>query len=282
MEKNDIVKTKQLRMANKLIYCLVVITLLSYSCRTIKENDFAVRSPLGTNLPLLQGNVDVKNLSEQFSYGRLRISGYYDGVIIVRNDIDSLKMFVTDKDFFFHEQKASSTADSSGVFIEDESFNTIDFNMNPDKYFTRVKFIPDERVSDVMKLFSNEFKIGGDNIDTVPIGNIKLEIVSFKEKRNLFFTIFSIWTLCIPSLAGVPINQINSDIELQLTIYNSNNEPIGKYDGKGHGTAFIAMYWGYGGDAWRKSALVAVSNAMTMAKSEIDKDKDRLIHELEK
>ncbi len=79
---------------------------------------------------------------------------------------------------------------------------------------TQKIFIPEERVYDIIKLFASEINNNINDTDTIKHGVIKLELLSFKEKRNPLMMFFSVWTLCIPSLVGVPITSIRTNLEI--------------------------------------------------------------------
>lgn len=145
---------------------------------------------------------------------------------------------------------------------------------NPEYYRTEAKFVPEIRVYDIIKLFSKVAYGNGLVARQDYIGSIELELLSFKEKRSIGLTIFSLWTLCVPSLLGVPINNIKTELKIKVSIFNRKGEVIKTYVSDGFGNAFIAMYWGYGEDAWRKSVINAFNDAFEPINMQIDTDKE--------
>lgn len=240
-------------------YCLVFSCLLVCSCRTLKERDFTVNESLPTIIPPLEGRVDLYNLKQNISFGTVKLSGYYNGIMKVPQESDSVI-----------------------IIIEDPNFNKRDQRMNPDIYYTKAEYKPDARINDIIRLFAKEVNGSSSQQDTLKRGTIQLEILSYKEKKNVLLTIFSIWTLCVPTLIGVPLNSINSSVDIQVTIFNQQKQSIGKFKASGNGTAYIAMYWGYGSDAHRKSAMIAFSDAMVSIKEQIKNNKNQLTSELTK
>lgn len=235
------------------ICCLIAICYFISSCRTLKKTDFIAHEPMTTLLPPLQGEVNLYNLRDNISFGYVKLSGHYNGILKITEYFDSLRIIIEDKNF---KKKAA--------------------RMYPELYYTNIQYSPDERVNDMIKMFSNE--ING-NIQQTAIhnnGTIQLQLLSFKERKNPLLTFFSIWTLCVPTLIGVPLNSINTTLEIQVTISNLRNETLATYKASGYGSAFIAMYWGYGSDAQRKSALAAFANAMTSIKEQIRNNKNEL------
>ena len=254
----------------------LMFLFFAFGCKTIKEKDFQVSKPtLGTILPKIQTSIDLKNLKQKISYGDIKLTGYYDGVIKIKQDPDSNNLILVDRAVYLSEQKTNVNSDSIKIMIEDRNFKLKDYRMNPDKYYTKATFIQEERVNDFVKLVSSEMKRTAES-DSTMNGNIQVELLSFKEKRNALLTFFSAWSLCIPALIGAPITCVKTTLELQVTIYNKENQNIGIYKAKGIGRAWIAMYWGYGSDCWRKSSLLALKNVMDKIKADIEKDRESI------
>ncbi len=143
-------------------------------------------------------------------------------------------------------------------------------------YDLTLEYIPEKRIYDILKVYASEVKNNIIDTTSQPYGSIQLDLISFNEKRNIFLTFFSLWTLCVPSLIGIPISSIKTELEIQITICDINKNVIKKYKGAGTGLSYIAMYWGYGEDAWRKSAIEAFKDAMKDIRTQIIKDKDEL------
>ncbi|PKM63612.1 MAG: hypothetical protein CVU96_07030 [Firmicutes bacterium HGW-Firmicutes-20] len=83
-------------MKLKIVFIHLVLSTLIISCRTIREKDFIVTNPLGDLLPPMEGNIDLFNLKDKISYGEVKISGRYNGIIQIRKNADSLNIFIYD------------------------------------------------------------------------------------------------------------------------------------------------------------------------------------------
>ncbi len=232
-------------------HTLLVLLLSSFlcSCKTIKERDFSIDKPISKIVPPLRGSIDIANLKKLISYGSLRVSGYYDGYYKINKDFDTIS-----------------------VLVIDPTIRNSELRTNPERYETRVTFSEDKRVSDIIKLFSKEVYGDSTASGNSTFGDIEFELISFKEKKNPLLAFFSIWTLCIPSLVGVPVNYIKTSLEIEVKITDKEKARAFKYKAKAKGIAFIAMYWGYGDDAVRKSNLSAYKNAMKSIKTQIQND----------
>lgn len=148
-------------MSRIFIYFSIVTYYFVCGCRTLKESDFIVNESLTTLIPPLQGTVDLNNLKANIPFGNVKLSGHYNGILKVNQDFDSMK-----------------------IVIEHENFSQKDQRLNPDLYYSKAEYLPDERINDMIKLFSREVNSKTSQTDTSFCGTIKLDILSFKEKRN--------------------------------------------------------------------------------------------------
>ncbi len=171
-----------------------------------------------------------------------------------------------------------------GIIFSDK---TVEYETLGDRIFDsivdiKIKYYPDKRVEDILKIYLGEVKTNISNSDQSPEGLIQLDLIYFKERRNIVLVIFNTWTLFMTTLLGVPATSVTTIMEIKITIRDVNNQILKSYSGKGKGkgTAFVAMYWGYGEDAWRKSAIVAFKKSMDIIKSQIAKDQKQLILKL--
>ena len=130
----------------------------------------------------------------------------------------------------------------------------------------------DKRTNDGIEIFRYDVEnnISLKSADTS--GYILCDITSCKIGRNPTFNIICSYLFYLPSLIDFPSTVIHTSIELRATIYNKDHKFIKSYYGHGKGTACVAMYWGYGVDCSRKSSLIAIKNAMTEIKANINSD----------
>lgn len=236
------------------IITLILLLVVTFGCRTIKESDFKKPDEDAlSEFSNFEPVVDIENLKENISYGKVNVSGYYTG---------SLKLV--------------EKFDSAYVLVIDESVRRKDVYADREKYQTEAIYVPEIRVYDMIKQFSKEFVHTSSNNSSDKNGSVYLKIISFKEKRNAALTFFSIWTLGIPALVGIPFSYIKTDLSIEVSIYNQKEKLIKSYLAEGNGIAYIAMYWGYGNDAWRKSSMNAFSDAMQEIKSQIKNDENSI------
>lgn len=144
-------------------------------------------------------------------------------------------------------------------------------------------FKPDfSRKQDAITLFNREVK---ENI-TNPYGDVKGSIVcKIAGESSVLggygWAVLSGFTFFIPNLLGMPIGNYHTSLDLDVEIYNTSNKLIGSYNAIGNSKIWCAMYYGYShGSAYRKSNIDAFKLAMKDIKSQIEKDSERLIKEL--
>lgn len=163
--------------------------------------------------------------------------------------------------------------------IEVEKLTTHMYGVNSD---ISIKYIPDKRIIDIIKAFSNDIKRNIIDTNLKTIGSIHLNIMSFKEAKSNGLMFLSAWLFFTPNLLGFPLSEIKTDMIIQIQIKDSNDKTIKTYESKGAGKSYIAMYWGYGEDAQRKSTILAFQDAMSNIKLQILNDKNELKEMLEK
>ncbi|MEP7263164.1 MAG: hypothetical protein ABI772_01630 [Bacteroidota bacterium] len=117
-------------------------------------------------------------------------------------------------------------------------------------------------------------------IDSAQKGIALLEINYFAETRDPFFNILSLLTASIPNFLGMPYGNVMTDIEINLSIKDFKNNTIKSYSATGNANTYIGLYWSYGGDAKRKSAIEAFKVAMEEIKVKIITDSGWLKNQL--
>lgn len=98
-----------------------------------------------------------------------------------------------------------------------------------------------------------------------------------KERDGFGWFYFSSLTLYTLNLIGFPLMAISRDIEVEVRIVDLQGRLIGKYKGRGDGSAVIALYYGYDNpSANRKVMHESVSEALMQIRSKVRKDAERL------
>lgn len=255
-----------------LLFLFLLITVF-HSCKTIKETDFVSDAPIENKLPALVPTLDIYNLEKNISFGYIKITGDKTGYFTLDSTL-SLDSFVSIMGPDEGILEMDFPADSLEYYIRNKKAIIRYKMLNPDEDIElKCQLIPDERVNDLIRLYGVEVNNNLCVQESNAWGYCDLEILSLKEKRNPFLAGFSAITLCVPALLGAPIQSLKTTIEIKICIYDSKNRVIETYTAKGKGVSFIALYWGYfSDDGWRKSLLLAFSDAMSQIKQSIERD----------
>ena len=114
-------------------------------------------------------------------------------------------------------------------------------------------------------------------------GSINCRAVVGKERRPRTWLVISGLTLCIPNLFGMPFGSSTAELQIEVTIFDGNNNIAGRYTSDIHKQkSYMAMYWGYSeSDVYRKNARFVFTACMEDIKQQISRDYDRLIRTLQ-
>lgn len=236
---------------NRTLAVFLVVSTVFAGCRTVRDIDFVSEQPLANQLPPLEVVVDIDNLKEQISPGSIRLTGYYDEVITKVENTDT-------------------------VIIYNENFDRYDYEADPSRYHTEAVYTPDPRVRDFIKIVSSEFNKSDQSFLNTPDAEVYVELLSFESKQDAFLTFLTVWTLGVPALVGFPVTVVTTNLEVQMTFTDASGSEVGKFSASAKGSAPMAMYWGFGKDAKRKSAINAMKNALKYLKTDIEADRERL------
>lgn len=168
----------------------------------------------------------------------------------------------------------------NGVLSNQDYYNGIKISDMSHRYTFNIE-TRDARVGDALKAYS--IFINDQICDTNRVkeyGKAKIGIVSYKEKKNAFWTFVSVWTLCSVNFLGFPLREVSTELEVNISIIDNQGNFVKNYIGKGKGLAYLAMYWGYGEDVRRKASLDAFNMAFTKIQNEITNDIDYLNNKL--
>ncbi len=229
----------------------LLLSSLFFSCKTIKESDYyrdtASHSPFMHDI---EGVANIDSLSNVIPYGGVNVSGY------------QIKKYEKPED---HKYSSGSKDNIKNGYFR-----------NNEIYYTKDGFIPDIRIFDIIKAFSNEVNSINLTTDSSVKGTIEMKILKFEKRKNLGFFFANAFFAFIPSFLGVPITKYTTNIKVQIIVKALNNKEIKTYTANGVGENYVAMYWGYGKDIGRKSALTAFANAMESIVGEMEKDEEYL------
>jgi hypothetical protein len=139
--------------------------------------------------------------------------------------------------------------------------------------------IKEDIEKDILKAFTTDVRKNIIVNNDKKQGYILLQFKYFSTNNSSFLLPYfsALGTLC---LIGFPFTYIKTELEIKLTISDKKDNIINFYTGDGKGTAFVAMYWGYGNDVYRKSTIIAFKNAMENIRQQISNDKQMLTERL--
>jgi hypothetical protein len=140
----------------------------------------------------------------------------------------------------------------------------------------------DQALEDVFHLFDNEL---GDNINQGAgprYGHARFKLLHYNRRNPGWgWIIPSVGTLWTANLLGMPMSNIQSDVELQLEITDADGKMLVGYSAPGTGKAKVAMYYGYtSSQAVRKANLLALKDAMIHIKQKLAADVPMLTERL--
>jgi hypothetical protein len=140
----------------------------------------------------------------------------------------------------------------------------------------------DERLVDAKAII----KYAAGNIlshDAQTKGSIKFEMTSSKYHRvcNLCLFLPSVLSFGTLNLIGYPFEGKSMELNFAATVFGRDGNFIARYDRTGQNTGWVAFYYGYDRkDALSAAVAGAVSNAITLLITDIQKDSDTILSKL--
>lgn len=105
---------------------------------------------------------------------------------------------------------------------------------------------------------------------------------SIRRTELKALSILSSMTLGTLNLLGLPVAKKVMEIQLEVDIYNLNNELVQRYTGTSRAQAFIALYYGYDSkDAKEKVITDSTLKALEDIRSQIQNDAQELVNLLD-
>lgn len=156
------------------------------------------------------------------------------------------KPFVKDTSLFLGDSLSLVVTQSSA---EDRFYDSIPvLDISKDRCLEIIEVIS----QDLPELYPENF---GDK-------KLRFTITGYHEKSNLPLKIFTAWSLGIPCLLGIPANSVSNFIEIKTEWLDKSGKLISSTLSQGQCTTYIALYWGYGSDARRRSVMLSTENAL--------------------
>lgn len=130
----------------------------------------------------------------------------------------------------------------------------------------------DDRVADALSIFNKEVRENIMEQTGDKKGNITMRINSGETKHNKFYP-YTVCLLYIPTILGVPFDNAEQTLEVEVLVQNTHRDVIKRYTETVSDTEYAAMYWGYKeDDVERKVAAENMKNAMANIRRQINND----------
>ena len=114
------------------------------------------------------------------------------------------------------------------------------------------------------------------DLDETRNGTIKCSLIEANGKQKYWWLIPSSLTFFIPNLLGMPLGSVEQELQIEVSIYDRNNNRIGRYTSDLHkDKSFSAMYYGYKSPSSKTNRLI-FTKCMEDIKRQIEKDYNRL------
>jgi hypothetical protein len=239
-------------MKTRLTFLLFLFALFT-SCRSVQITDFRPTNKNSTLLPNLEVKVDMPSLQSAYSLGTTTTTGYGSG----------------------YATGAGSGVVSIGAFAGQSTAKV------------------DKRIQDVLTLFERDVENNICDSNGKIKGSIVFKIPAnvTKGKGKILILVPYLVTFGVSSLLGAPLYFYQTELELEVEIFNNSDTRIAKYTGYGKKSVPIALYYGYyapimnetGNEGGiRKANIEAFKMAMNDIKVKIDNDSKLLIEKLNK
>lgn len=240
------------------IHALVLMAFVLFicGCRSLSMKDIAPENnPNARLLPYLEPIVDVENVKDIYTQGKVSTTG---------------------KSFAFGDSYTYGNA--YGNSLHSSGFSSAVVNSK-----SETSFSTDERVNDVINIFTKEVK--QNIVDTSdmnnPRGYIVLRLNGRVEDTSKVLRVASAFTFGTLNLMGMPANYQSQELDIDVSIYNRSQTLVKQYTVTSQDTEFRAFYYGYTNeDANRKAAAEALKKALTEIGEQINRDHDEIVSKL--
>jgi hypothetical protein len=223
------------------------------SCKTVQISDLRPYPKNSNLLPNLEPQIDSYSFQSAYSLGTTNTTGYGSGY---------------------------STGVSTGI-------------ISIGAYSGQSTAKADKRIQDAITLFERDVKDNICDYNSEKKGFIvcKIPVATSKGKSKVLILFPCLWTLGISAILGVPLYFYQTELEVEVEIFDNNKKSIARYSGYGKAKVPVAMYYGYyapimnetGNEGGiRKANIVALKLALSEIKQKIQTDNKMLIEKLNK
>lgn len=149
---------------------------------------------------------------------------------------------------------------------------------------------PDKRIQDIFTLFGRDAENNICKSDPKTLGDICLKITYSKSKLGGYgWIVPAILTGTVAWWCGMPVQNWQQELELQVEIKNPSGQVVERYEASGKAKVNIGAYFGYAktdapyigqSSTGRKANIEAYKMAMAEIKGDIERDHDKISKEL--
>jgi len=165
--------------------------------------------------------------------------------------LPGLKNRVFEKDSFMIITQTAEILVTQDVCDKDSTYlDSYVLDINPTRFYELVKVI-----SSVLPEYQP-------NTEVVFTGYYKFTILEYEENSSLGLKLLAAWTMGIPCLLGMPANSVSTFIKIQTEWMDDSGQMISSHWSQGFNKTYVAMYWGYGADARKRSNMSAIEEAL--------------------
>jgi hypothetical protein len=165
--------------------------------------------------------------------------------------LPGLKNRVFEQDNFTIMTNTANIHVTQELNIGDTAFpDAYNIDINPTRFYELAKVI-----SSVLPELQPDTNIS-------PVGYYRFTILEYSEKSSMGLKSLAAFTIGMPCLLGMPANSVSTYVKIQTEWMSNAGEMISSTWSQGYNKTFIALYWGYGADARKRSNMLAMQEAL--------------------
>lgn len=90
----------------------------------------------------------------------------------------------------------------------------------------------------------------------------KITLLEYEEGSSMSLKLLTAFTMGVPCLVGMPANWTSTRVKIQHECFDDSEDLISSTRAVGYNKTFVAMYWGFGADARKRSTQLAMKEAL--------------------
>lgn len=122
--------------------------------------------------------------------------------------------------------------------------------------------IEPERFYELVDVIHHEIKNGQLSASDRDSYHKKITILAYQEGSSLPWKLLTAFTMGVPCLVGMPANWTSTFVKIEISLMDESGNMISSVLASGYNKTWVAMYWGYGADARKRSNMMAMENAL--------------------